>query len=79
MTLKELRKSISKFGNDDDNSQVVLITINADEEIEYSVLAFTGLFPKIPNCIALGSEEVAYKLIQDGKLSRGDFNSQSPE
>lgn len=77
MKLKELKKALEKFGKDDENSEVVILTLDQDcKDYEYDCLAFTCFFPHINNCIGLGSQEVAYKMISEGKLNKDDFGPQ---
>jgi hypothetical protein len=51
-----------------DNLEIILMSVNSDEEIQYGLLAFTGIIENPVYALALGDEDTVYKLQENGKL-----------
>lgn len=51
-----------------DNLEVVLMSVDLEEHIQYGLLAFTGIIETPIYALALGDEDTVYKLQENGKL-----------
>jgi len=71
MKLKDLKRGLAKFGADDDESHVILVTLNDKGEKEYNLLSFIAMIPTM-NAIILGDNNSLEKLEKNGNLQLPD-------
>lgn len=74
MTLKELKKSISRLGSDNDSSEIILITMDKNKR-KYGLLSAVGLING-HDAIFFADDEAAADMLNKGEKMVDDLRKQ---
>ena len=78
MKLKELKHSLSKFGGDDDNSHVIIFTVEIDGKLKPGLISGVGFLPTM-NAVFLSDEAATPILIEQMKRTMPDSEDSGEE
>ena len=68
MTVKELKRSLSKIGTDFDDYHIIIQYLDSDGKKAQDLLVYTGYFKTI-EAFALGTYQLALHLKKTGEIS----------